>query len=121
VRQAGQGREWWGLAPPLTLLAAALFGVTACAPRSGRPPRRQVVEISGMAFQPAVLELERGDTVIWINRDLVPHTATAERAPAWTTGQIGKDESGRFVARAAGEIPYICQLHPVMKGRLIVR
>lgn len=74
-----------------------------------------------MAFEPAVLELQRGDTIVWINRDIVPHTATAERKPVWTTGQLAQGQSGRYVARRAGEFPYFCELHPVMKGKLVVR
>lgn len=74
-----------------------------------------------MTFQPRVLELQRGDTVVWINRDLVPHTATAERKPAWTTGSLAQDQSGQYVARRTGEDPYFCEFHPVMKGTLIIR
>lgn len=74
-----------------------------------------------MTFQPRVLELQRGDTVVWINRDLVPHTATAERKPAWTTGSLAQDQSGQYVARQTGEVPYFCEFHPVMKGTLIIR
>lgn len=74
-----------------------------------------------MAFEPSVLELHPGDTVVWINRDIVPHTATAERKPAWTTGTLAQNDSGRHVASRVGAVPYFCELHPVMKGTLIVR
>ena len=63
-------------------VAAAAIGVLALAgaARSPRPadpvPQRHVVEIRGMAFHPEALEVRRGDTVVWINRDMVPHTAT---------------------------------------------
>ena len=40
-------------------------------------PRTHTVKIEGMAFVPATLEVSVGDTVEWINEDLVPHTATA--------------------------------------------
>lgn len=74
-----------------------------------------------MAFDPAVLRVERGDTVVWVNRDLVPHTATAVGKPSWSTGNLTQDQSGHHVASAAGEVPYFCELHPVMKGLLVVR
>lgn len=74
-----------------------------------------------MAFQPAVLELHQGDTVVWVNRDIFPHTATAEGKPAWTTGTLAQGQSGRLVAGRKGEISYFCELHPGMKGTLIVR
>lgn len=84
-------------------------------------PRRHSLEIQGMAFRPAVLELEAGDTVVWTNRDMVPHTATGTSEPAWGTGILSQGESGRFVARARGTAPYFCELHPIMKGKLIIR
>lgn len=74
-----------------------------------------------MAFQPAVLEIHQGDTVVWVNRDFVPHTATAGGKPAWTTGSLAQNQSGQYVAHRTGELPYFCEFHPVMKGTLIVR
>jgi plastocyanin len=74
-----------------------------------------------MAFHPEVLELRRGDTVVWINRDIVPHTATASRTSRWDTGTLLQGKSGQYVASHAGEGSYFCRLHPVMLGKLIVR
>ena len=71
-----------------------------------------------MAFQPAELTVVRGDTVVWINRDIVPHTATAK---AWRTEVLTQGQSGRIVARHAGTIDYACNLHPTMHGKLLVR
>ena len=73
-----------------------------------------------MAFHPASLEVARGDTVVWINRDLVPHSATG-RDRGWTTGVLARDREGRRVAGRAGEVRYFCELHPVMTGRIVVR
>ena len=74
-----------------------------------------------MAFHPEALEVRRGDTVVWINRDIVPHTATADRSPGWDTGPLLQGKSGQYVALDRGEDPYFCKLHPVMLGKLIVR
>ena len=60
----------------LVLAGVVLAGVAAWPGPDPVPPRRHVVEIRGMAFHPAVLEIHRGDTVVWVNRDFVPHTAT---------------------------------------------
>jgi plastocyanin len=110
---------------PVAALAAigGLVAVLAAVPP--RPtelvPQRHIVEIRGMAFHPEVLEVRRGDTVVWINRDIVPHTATASRKPGWNTGPLLQGKSGRHVARRVGEAPYFCELHPIMVGKLIVR
>jgi plastocyanin len=88
---------------------------------AGEPPapRRHVVEIRGMAFQPAVLEVAQGDTVAWINRDIVRHTATARSG--WDTGVIAQGAHAVIVSRSRGEFRYICTLHPTMQGTLITR
>lgn len=87
----------------------------------GRPPQRHVVEIRGMAFHPAVLTVARGDTVVWVNHDIVPHTATAAGSPKWDTGQLQQGQGGRYVPHHAGEARYVCTLHPTMQGKLIIQ
>jgi plastocyanin len=74
-----------------------------------------------MGFHPRELEVHRGDTVVWINRDLVPHTATSVRKGGWSTGLLVEKGSGRHVPGRLGEDDYFCELHPVMRGKLIVR
>ena len=111
----------------LPIAALAAIGVltlagTAAGPRPrDRVPQRHVVEMRGMAFHPEVLEVRQGDTIVWINRDIVPHTATSTRKGGWDTGPLPQGNSGQYVARHAGEDRYFCQLHPVMLGKLIVR
>jgi plastocyanin len=59
-----------------------------------------------------------GDVVVWINKDPFPHTATAPKV--FDSGSIVADGSWRFTATRAGVHPYICTLHPNMKGTLQV-
>jgi plastocyanin len=74
-----------------------------------------------MRFQPEVLTVARGDTVVWVNRDMVPHTATGTGKAAWSTGTLNQGQSGQYVSRDSGTTRYFCELHPVMQGKLIVR
>lgn len=78
-----------------------------------------IVVIEGMAFHPAALELQAGDTVVWVNRDIVPHTATAA-SPKFDSGEIaaGKSWSRRF--DSPGTVSYYCAFHPVMKAKVAV-
>lgn len=89
----------------------------------GTPARTHTIEVRGMEFHPAELTVALGDTVVWINRDVVPHTATASGPPKWDTGHLMQGDSGggRYVTRKAGVFHYICGLHPTMRGTLIVR
>jgi plastocyanin len=105
------------LAIVLPLAAFAAGGGT------GQPiqGRTHTIEIQGMEFHPPVLRVARGDTVVWINRDIVPHTATSTgKNNKWDTGQLAPGATGRYVPRRAGTARYSCTLHPTMKGLLII-
>jgi plastocyanin len=112
-----------GPRPAAALAAVGLLGLASISARgpADQAPKRHLVEIHGMAFHPQELEVQEGDTVIWVNRDLVPHTATSTRKDGWNTGPLQQGESGRYVPRHQGVDRYVCQLHPVMLGRLVVR
>jgi plastocyanin len=112
----------WSAGIPIAALAAIGVLTLPAATRSTNPaPQRHTIEIQGMKFHPEALEVRRGDTVVWINRDMVPHTATSTRKSGWDTGSLAQGDSGQYVAHHRGEDPYFCQLHPVMLGKLLVR
>ena len=71
-----------------------------------------------MKFVPERIEVAVGQTVTWTNRDFVPHTVTA---PGLESGDLAEGKSWSMVAKEKGEIAYICRLHPVMKGVVVVK
>jgi plastocyanin len=77
-----------------------------------------VVTIEGMKFEPAVVTVRSGDKVVWRNRDLVPHTATAARK--FDSGEIGAGKSWSWIAPAPGRYEYVCTYHPGMKGAIVL-
>jgi plastocyanin len=97
------------------IVTAALTG---CGSQNGT--RRHVVEITGFAFRPDTLHVAPGDTVVWVNGDVVPHTATA-RGDGWDSGTLEADGSWTYVAGSRGESSYVCTLHPSMTGLIMVR
>jgi plastocyanin len=84
-------------------------------------PRRHVVEIREMTFTPAAVEVVVGDTIVWQNRDLFPHTATVGGAAGWDTREIRSGGEGSAVARRTGSYAYVCEVHPTMRGVVTVR
>jgi len=72
------------------------------------------VTIQGFAFSPAAFQLKAGDTIVFVNADSAPHTATAQDG-AFDTGRIDPGQSAQ-VTIPKGTHPYICQFHPMMKG-----
>jgi plastocyanin len=87
----------------------------------GKAPTTHTVEIRGMEFHPPVLTVAVGDTIVWVNRDIVPHTATAAGRSKWDTGRLLQGQAGRSVAATPGVARYACTFHPTMHGRLIIR
>jgi plastocyanin len=87
------------------------------------PTGEAEVEIEDLAFQPAELRVRVGTTVLWKNRDDIPHTAT-EGQPGDTTGfrspQLGNREEFSNTFAEAGTFAYYCEVHPTMLGRIIV-
>lgn len=73
-----------------------------------------------MKFVPGRLEVAAGDRITWTNRDIVPHTASAPAA-GMESGELAQGRSWTYIARKKGEIDYVCRLHPVMHGTLIVK
>ncbi len=81
---------------------------------------KHTVTIEGMRFQPESLTVARGETVVWVNKDLVQHTATSQ-AGHFDSKIIEPGNSWQFTPRENGEFAYICTLHPTMKAMLLVR
>jgi len=73
-----------------------------------------VVTMEGMGFRPAELTVKPGDKVVWQNKDVVPHTATAKGT--FDSGAIAPGKSWTWTARGKGSHAYICVYHPGMKG-----
>ena len=98
----------------LATAAALLIGSASAAPAV------HTVTIDGFEFHPAEITVSKGDVVVWVNNDPVPHTATAPRT-AFDSGPIAAGGSFRFTTKGTGRFDYVCSLHPTMKGALIVR
>jgi plastocyanin len=109
---------------PLLPCAAVLVGALSALPAGAAPAahahRTYLVVIEDMRFTPAVLSIRRGDRVVWINKDLFPHTVTAD-ARNFESGDIAATRSWSYHATSAGEYAYSCRFHPGMKGRFTVQ
>ena len=87
-----------------------------------QPPRPQThtIVIEGMRFQPDDLTVHVGDTIVWTNKDVFAHTATA--AGKFDSRQIDANGgSWRYTPGAAGDVAYICDLHPTMKAMVRIK
>lgn len=80
-------------------------------------PKTHIVEIKDMKFQPAELKVNQGDTVVWINKDIVAHDVT-EKDKAWASPALNMDETWKKVITKNES--YYCSIHVIMKGEITV-
>jgi plastocyanin len=84
------------------------------------PATQHTVTIEGMQFNPPQLTVHRGERIVWVNKDLFPHTVTANDK-AFDSGSIAADASWAFTPAKAGDYAYSCSFHPTMKGMIKVQ
>jgi plastocyanin len=93
--------------------AASTSGAAAAA-----PPHRVVIE--NVQFSPQSLIVKSGERITWVNKDLFPHTATAD-AKSFDSRAIAPNASWTWVAGKPGTYAYGCTFHPTMKGTVTVQ
>ena len=72
----------------------------------------------GLAFKPSTLRVKVGDTVTFKFDDgAMPHNAVADDG-SFDTG-LKTRTTVPVVINKAGRIPYVCTIHPTMKGTII--
>lgn len=74
------------------------------------------IEISQMKFYPNELWVNKGDSIIFVNHDMVVHNVTDERNRNWASTPIASGASWGMVFTQNED--YYCTIHPMMKGVL---
>jgi plastocyanin len=96
-----------------------LLDVRADAPLVAKPTGgRSAVQIAGFAFEPSTLRTTVGSVVTWRNADPAPHTATGR---LFSSPQLRQGGTYRHRFTRAGTYPYVCALHPGMRGTVVVQ
>jgi plastocyanin len=104
---------------PLSLghaLTGAALAVYVCvAPARAETIR---VEISKLVFAPAQISAHVGDTIEWVNADVIAHTATAKSKDFDV--MIAPNKTAQQVLNKAGAFDFFCRFHPNMTGHIDV-
>jgi plastocyanin len=78
------------------------------------------ITIANFQFSPTTMEIAVGETAQRINNDTTPHEIVADdnsfQSPVLQVG-----ESFNFTFTQAGTYAYHCQIHPSMKGTIMVK
>jgi plastocyanin len=77
------------------------------------------VDINDLAFDPRQLDIAPGTRVMFVNNGAEAHTATADNE-LFDTGALERGESTWVFFRGSGTITYHDELHPDMKGSIVV-
>ena len=72
-------------------------------------------------FDPAVLTIAKGTTVVWTNTSDAPHTVTSETGTLVASTTITPSGGTfRFTFTQPGTYLYHCTIHPYMQGTIVV-
>jgi LPXTG-motif cell wall-anchored protein len=95
----------------------------ASAARKARPKAHAAspgsVTIKDFAYGPAAATVTAGDSVTWTNNGPTRHSATAKNG-SFDTGLLAKGKSASHTFTQAGDVAYVCSLHPFMHGTVHV-
>lgn len=109
-----------GLAMALMLTVIGCDGGEETATTSAPAAEEQTVEIADFAFSPEELTIAAGSTVTWVNQDpSLPHTATSDDE-VFDSGSLTEGGEFSFTFDEAGTFAYFCEVHPTMRGTIVV-
>lgn len=82
------------------------------------PAKTYNISAVNFSFNPGILNINKGDTIIWTNQDSAPHQIAGGdlNGPVMSKGQ-----SYTFVFNNVGTFNYHCAIHPSMTGTVIVK
>ena len=101
----------------MPVIAAAAWALLLTSAPAAAAPRSFTVVIDKMKFGAIPANIHAGDIIIWDNRDMFRHSATAKGAfdidlPAGKVVKVRVTKTGTF--------NFLCKYHPGMKGVLRV-
>jgi plastocyanin len=76
------------------------------------------ISMENLVIAPIEAKAKVGDTIEWINKDVLAHTATARNGD-WDV-MLPPKKNGTLVLKKAGAVEYYCRFHPNMKATLTV-
>ncbi|MFS8082015.1 MAG: plastocyanin/azurin family copper-binding protein, partial [Ginsengibacter sp.] len=77
------------------------------------------VILKQMQFNPAILNVSKGDTVVWINQDLVDHDITSDSNKLFYSDTLKVGKSWKYAVTDSAS--YHCSIHPSMKGQIVLK
>jgi plastocyanin len=79
------------------------------------------VTMKGIAFEPGVVTVREGGTVVWTNDDSVDHDVTGDDFKSGDAGAMENGDTFAHTFDTAGTFDYVCTAHPGMEGTVTVQ
>ena len=94
---------------------------TAPAPPAGAaiPPKALTVVIADNNFTPGTTRVATGTTVAWVNHGRIRHTVTSTSS-VFDSGLMSPEGVYSVTFDTPGTYPYLCDIHPAMRGTIEV-
>lgn len=112
---------------PLFLAVVAAVALTGCgddSTSSSQPTEPQTgtvdVGMNRLKFDPDSITVKTGAKIVWTNKENVPHDVVAREGADFESDQFGEGGTFEWTAEKAGEVKYVCTLHPGMDGTITV-
>lgn len=83
------------------------------------PARVIEVDMREFRFEGDTIRVPAGSAIRWVNRDPVAHNTVADDA-TWESPLLGPGETYTTRLERPGRYPYLCTIHPFMRGLIIV-
>jgi plastocyanin len=78
------------------------------------------IKVDNFTFSPETLTVPANSTVIWINKDDVPHVIASTDGLFRSKG-LDTDDHYSFKFTKPGTYNYFCAIHPKMTGKIVVQ
>jgi plastocyanin len=102
------------------MIAMMLLGTPSVAANDQPSGASADVKIDNFSFGPQTLTVFVGTTVVWTNRDDIPHTVVSTDG-VFKSKVRDTDEKFSYTFTKAGTYPYFCSVHPKMTGEVVVQ
>jgi plastocyanin len=106
----------------ITAACSSTSAPVTSAPAAGG--RSAGIDTSGFAFNPAALDIAKGTTVTWSNKDGTTHHVTSGTPPTSDgkfDGAVAGGATFSFTLSDAGTFRYFCSIHTTMTGAITVK
>ncbi len=111
----------WFLGLTTAVVVAMLFiGSTRVSANDQTSAATAEVKIDNFTFGPQTITVPAGTTVIWTNKDDIPHTSVSTEG-VFKSKVLDTDEKFSYTFTKPGTYPYYCTIHPKMTGQIVVK